>query len=106
MRQGNFIPTARGRALGWLLNSNRCIVLAECRGWPADCLSQVSPDRVAIRRRDIHLQQLEGTMADEKKPANSPKQGDKNKVADLPAKGAQKAEEVKGGRMPERLKRH
>lgn len=45
-------------------------------------------------------------MADEKKPANSPKQGDKNKVADLPAKGAQKAEEVKGGRMPERLKRH
>ena len=45
-------------------------------------------------------------MADEKKPAYSPKQGDKN-VPDLPSKSVppKKAEEVKGGRPPERFKR-
>ena len=43
-------------------------------------------------------------MADEKKPANYPKQGDKSNVSDLPQKSVpgKKAEDVKGGRMPQK----
>ena len=45
-------------------------------------------------------------MADDRKPASSPKQGDKSGVTDLPQKNvpSKQSEDVKGGRMPEKIK--
>ena len=68
--------------------------------------SMPSPTASPLRWRDAVLPLIEDLMADEKKPTNSPKQGDKN-VSDLPNKSvpSKKAEEVKGGMPPERFKR-